>query len=79
VAGALPHYDLPDLSAAFAPGKLMLVQEAKDEAMGSWYLQSYDFVREHYSSMNKANNFSIEKNDSWGGAMDSLDKFISNL
>ena len=79
VAGALPHYDLPDLSAAFAPRKLMLVQESEDEAMGSGYLQSYDFVREHYSSMNKANNFSIEKNDSWGGAMDSLDKFISNL
>ena len=79
VAGALPHYDLPDLSAAFAPRKLMLVQKTDEEAMDSGYLQSYDFVKEHYKSMNKANSFSIEKINSGAGAMDSLDKFISDL
>ena len=79
VAGALPNYDLPDLSAAFAPRKLMLVPETYEEVMDSGYLQSYDFVKEHYRSMNKANSFSIEKINSGAGAMDSLDKFISDL
>jgi hypothetical protein len=79
VAGALPHYDLPDLSAAFAPGRLMLVQEAKDEAMDSGYLQSYDFVREHYSSMNKANNFKLEKINLKSQLVELLDSFMSGL
>ncbi|MCM4153994.1 xylan esterase [Arenibacter sp. N53] len=78
VAGALPHYDLQDLSAAFAPNKLMLVQEADGQAKDSSYMQSYDFVKEHYKSLNKANNFSVEKMNFHEGAMDSLDKFISN-
>tara|TARA_R100001369_G_scaffold64735_5_gene91955 strand:- start:1593 stop:3776 length:2184 start_codon:yes stop_codon:yes gene_type:complete len=79
VAGALPHYDLPDLTAAFAPRKLMLVVEADGGAMDSLYSQAYDFVKEHYKSLNKANNFAIEKIESEEGTMDTLDKFLSNL
>ncbi|MCK0148151.1 acetylxylan esterase [Arenibacter sp. F26102] len=79
VAGALPHYDLPDLSAAFAPRKLMLLQPTDGDAIDSKHLQSFDFVKEHYKSVNKANNFSVEKISSEREAMDALDKFISDL
>ncbi|RAJ12274.1 alpha/beta hydrolase family protein [Arenibacter echinorum] len=79
VAGALPHYDLPDLSAAFAPNKLMLVQETDGDAMDSEYPQTYDFVKEHYGSMNKANNFSVEKINSRREATDLINEFITDL
>ena len=79
VAGALPNYDLQDLSAAFAPRKLMLVVETDGGAMDTEYSQTYDFVKEHYKSMNKANNFSVEKIDSEKGAIEAVDKFISKL
>ncbi|MEG3659002.1 acetylxylan esterase [Arenibacter palladensis] len=78
VAGALPHYDLPDLSVAFAPNKLMILQGTDGDNIDSKFLESYDFVKEHYKSLNKANNFSMEKIDSEEGTMDFLDKFLSN-
>lgn len=79
VSGALPHYDLPDLSAAFAPRKLMLVQETNGEKMDATYFESYDFVKAYYKSMNQANNFSVEKIDSEREVMNYIDKFISDL
>jgi len=78
VAGALPHYDLPDLSAAFSPRKLMLVTD-KDTLAAEGFKEAYEFVSKHYESMNKANNFSIEKVNSQKEAMDFVNEFISDL
>lgn len=78
VAGALPHYDLPDLSAAFSPGKLMLVTD-KDTLAAEGFKEAYEFVSKHYESMNKASNFSVEKINSQGEVMGLVNEFISAL
>lgn len=78
VAGALPHYDLPDLTAALAPNKIIIFQMNDGDAANSNFLESYDFVKEHYKSLNKASNFAIKKIDSDEGTMDPLDKFLSS-
>ncbi|MBM1104561.1 acetylxylan esterase [Aurantibacter crassamenti] len=62
VAGALPHYDLPDLAAAFAPKRMTIIQEKKsnkDEA--SWH---NDIVKKQYALNGKQANFSILSEDS---------------
>ena len=78
VAGALPHYDLPDLSAAFAPRKLRIVAD-KDALAAEEFKETYKLVTKQYESMNKANNFSIEKMNSQQEAMDFVNDFISDL
>lgn len=63
VAGSLPHYDLPDLAASFAPRKLMLYYE-RDTIAGQADMRintSYNFVAKHFDLLGKAPNFSIIK------------------
>ncbi len=78
VAGALPHYDLPDLAAAFAPGKLMLVIDSESGDMDTASLKTYDFVKEYYESMNMISNFSIVQKTSELELTELLDEFIDN-
>lgn len=49
------------------------------DVANSNFLESYDFVKEHYKSLNKASNFAIKKIDSDEGTMDPLDKFLSSF
>ncbi|MEZ4970367.1 MAG: acetylxylan esterase [Flavobacteriaceae bacterium] len=78
VSGALPHYDLPDLSAAFAPNKLMLVQDINNMPNDS-LLRSYDFVAKQYTALDKASNFSLEKANFKSQFGDLLDVFMNAL
>jgi len=77
VAGALPKYDLPDLAASFAPRKLMLVRN-RNNKLDDGYLKSYEFVSEHYTSMNKATDFSIALKDSEMELLDLIDSFFGD-
>ncbi|SDM67277.1 Acetyl xylan esterase (AXE1) [Kriegella aquimaris] len=77
VAGALPNYDLPDLSAAFAPKKMMIVQEKDaDEDQSSWHA---DVVKKQYASKGKQANLSIVTDDSGRGLQKLFDVFMSHL
>ena len=78
VAGALPHYDLPDLLAAFAPRTLRIVKD-KDTLASEEFKEAYKLVTKRYESMDQTNNFSIEKINSQREAMDVVIQFISDL
>ena len=63
VAGALQHYDLPDLAAAFAPNPL-IISNALDyhgqPAEVSEIQHIYEFVEELYKSLGATENFFID-------------------
>ncbi len=62
VAGALPHYDLPDLVAGFAP-KPIVIANGKDHMgipMDQKSIASvYEFAIEQYEVLNNTENFSV--------------------
>lgn len=76
VAGALPYYDLPDLSATFAPANLVIyhAKDANGNEAGPDEMSSYDFVKKHYKSMNMENNFTVISSGSHENWMDLLSK-----
>jgi len=62
VAGSLPHYDLPDLAALFAPGKIMLLNARNElgELLDLTKVNtSFDFTKKRYLSMSSDNKLSI--------------------
>lgn len=63
VAGALPHYDLPDLAVVMADKKITLVLRKGYGAGDTRFLEAYDFVEENLKAMDKADNFSVEYRD----------------
>jgi dienelactone hydrolase len=77
VAAALPHYDLPDLSAVFAPKKLMLVQDLANKPSDG-FLKPYEFVSEQYKSKYKEANFSIVQKTSETELLDLVDEFFGD-
>ncbi|PXX26516.1 S9 family peptidase [Arenibacter sp. ARW7G5Y1] len=78
VAGALPNYDLQDLSAAFAPKKLKIITES-DTLAAEQFKKSCEFVAKRYESMDEANNFSITKINAAREAMNLINAFISDF
>lgn len=78
VAGALPNYDLQDLSAAFAPKKLKIITES-DTLAAEQFKKSCEFVAKRYESMDEVNNFSITKINVAREAMNLINAFISDL
>lgn len=78
VAGALPHYDLPDLSAAFAPRKLMLVKNNGSVAKHVASTIPYQFVKDYYKEMGKEANFSIVQKTSETELLDLIDGFFGD-
>tara|TARA_R110002049_G_scaffold28018_4_gene96609 strand:+ start:10543 stop:12621 length:2079 start_codon:yes stop_codon:yes gene_type:complete len=77
VAGALPHYDLPDLAAAFAPKKMMLFQEKN--ATNEKSLWDLDIVKNQYASKAQEANFFGVTHDSGRGVRSLLDEFMLDL
>ena len=62
VAGALPHYDLPDLAADFAPKPIVVVngRDHAGEPADRLRIESvYEFAIDQYEAFNEAQNFSI--------------------
>jgi hypothetical protein len=64
VAGALPHYDLPDLVAGFAPRPIVIVN-GKDHigalADRKSVTSAYGFAIQQYEVLNEAENFSVTR------------------
>jgi len=62
VAGALPHYDLPDLVAGFAPRPIVIVN-GKDHIGEPEDRRSiettYEFAIQQYEALRKVDNFSV--------------------
>jgi len=62
VAGALQHYDLPDLVACFAPKPIIIADGrghlGKPADLGS-ITSMYEFAIQQYEGLNKAENFSV--------------------
>ena len=77
VAGALPHYDLPDLSAAFAPKKMMIIQEK--DGVDNTFSWRFDVVKKQYVFKGKQTNFSIVSNDSGRWLQIFFDEFMSGF
>lgn len=71
VAGALPHYDLPDLTAAFAPKKMMFFQGK--EAVNDKSIWHLGVVEKQYASKNSEANLSVVRGDSGISLPDLLD------
>ncbi len=78
VAGALPHYDLPDLAAVMADKKITLVIGKDDRSMDTRFLGAWDFVRENLNAMDKVDNFSVEYIDTNLDYMAHIDQFITD-
>jgi len=77
VAGALPHYDLPDLAALLANKKITLVLKKENGAGDTRSLKAWDLVRENLKAMDKADNFSVKYRDANFEVMALIDQFIS--
>ena len=78
VAGALPHYDLPDLAAFMADKKITLVLRKADGAIDTRSLGAWDFVRENLKAMDKVNNFSVDYGDPNLEIIELIDQFITD-
>ncbi|VAW24287.1 hypothetical protein MNBD_BACTEROID01-2945 [hydrothermal vent metagenome] len=66
VAGALTAYDLPDLAAAIAPGKLLMldiVDYSKNPAPKGLIEKEYKITKSAYSKDNALNNFKVARSD----------------
>jgi len=66
VAGALTAYDLPDLAAAIAPGKLLMfdiMDYSKEPASKGLIEKEYKITKSAYSKNNALNNFKIARSN----------------
>ena len=78
VAGALPHYDLPDLATLMADKKITLVLGNDDGAVATRSLRAWDFVRENLKAMDKVENFSVDYRDPDFDGMTLINQFIAD-
>ncbi|MDZ7606601.1 MAG: acetylxylan esterase [Cyclobacteriaceae bacterium] len=79
VAGSLPHYDLPDLVALFAPGKIMLLNarnEMGDPLSLATVDAAYVFAKKRYLSIGSENKFSVVLEEDFGAIGQTILKWL---